>query len=48
MRKIIQVATYPEGTLIALCDDGSVWELRDAGWVQVNVDKVTGKQKEQK
>ena len=42
MRKIIQIATYPNGGLVALCDDGTVWRQDPDGmaWEQINIDKV--------
>jgi hypothetical protein len=32
MRKIIQIATTPNGVIVALCDDGTVWVSNGGKW----------------
>jgi hypothetical protein len=34
-RKVIQIIFSSEGTLYALCDDGSIWWLWDKEWVKM-------------
>lgn len=37
MRKVIQISAVPNGSVYALCDDGTMWLLLDTSetWVEI-------------